>query len=99
MKKLTILLSALAVMACAQPVPQAFEVIPLPAQVSLADGTFKVKGMAVKCDENMDEASVAAVQRFVKAVETATGSKVKALCMPAKPSSRCCPPPSTATRQ
>jgi len=77
MKKLTILLSALAVMACAQPVPQAFEVIPLPAQVSLADGTFKVKGMAVKCDENMDEASVAAVQRFVKAVETATGSKVK----------------------
>ena len=58
MKKLTILLSALAVMACAQPVPQAFEVIPLPAQVSLADGTFKVKGMAVKCAENAFELKI-----------------------------------------
>ena len=59
--------------ACAQPQPQAFHVIPMPAQVSLQEGSFCVKGAAVTCDQNMDEASVKAVHRFTQALETATG--------------------------
>ncbi len=77
MKKITILLSALAVLACAKPQPQAFHVIPMPAELSINEGFFPVKGAAVAIDENIDEASKAAVQRFVTALETATGASCK----------------------
>ena len=77
MKKRLILLAALmAVFACAK--PQAFHVIPMPADVTtVSDGSFCVKGAAVSFDENMDEASVAAALRFVEALETATGVKCR----------------------
>ena len=78
MKKLTLILSALALLgACAKPVPQEFHVIPMPATVNLAEGTFCVKGAAVNFDENMDEASVGAARRFVASLETATGKECK----------------------
>ena len=77
MKKLTILLAALAVMACAKPVPQEFHVIPMPAQVSITDGAFCVKGVQISVDPAMDELSQKAVGRFVEALETATGTKTK----------------------
>jgi len=79
MKKLTILLAALAVMACAKtvPVPQEFHVIPMPAQVSITDGAFSVKGVQISVDPAMDELSQKAVGRFVEALETATGVKTK----------------------
>ena len=77
MKKLTILFSVLAVMACAKPVPQEFHVIPMPAEVNLTEGVFCVKGVAYDMDENVDPASQDAILRFVHALETATGSKCK----------------------
>ena len=77
MKKLTILLAALAVMACAKPVPQEFHVIPMPDQVSITDGAFCVKGVQISVDPAMDELSQKAVGRFVEALETATGAKTK----------------------
>ena len=77
MKKLTILLAALAVMACAKPVPQEFHVIPMPDQVSITDGAFCVKGVQISVDPAMDELSQKAVGRFVEALETATGVKTK----------------------
>jgi hexosaminidase len=77
MKKLTILLAALAVMACAKPVPQEFHVIPMPAQVTITDGAFCVKGVQISVDPAMDELSQKAVGRFVEALETATGVKTK----------------------
>ena len=79
MKKLTILLAALAVMACAKtvPVPQEFHVIPMPAQVSITEGAFCVKGVQISVDPAMDELSQKAVGRFVEALETATGTKTK----------------------
>ena len=77
MKKLTILLSALAVMACAKPVPQEFHVIPMPAKVEITDGAFCVKGVQISVDPAMDELSQKAVGRFVEALETATGAKTK----------------------
>jgi len=73
-----ILLATMALLgACAQPKPQEFAVIPMPAQVSLQEGTFCVKGAAVCFDDNMDEASLAAALRFVDAIETATGVQCK----------------------
>ena len=67
MKKLTILLSALAVMACAKPVPQEFHVIPMPAQVEITDGAFCVKGVQISVDPAMDELSQKAIGRCVEA--------------------------------
>ena len=78
MKKLTLILSALALLgACAKPVPQEFHVIPMPATVNLTEGTFNVKGAAVNFDENMDEASTNAALRFVASLEMATGKQCK----------------------
>ena len=77
MKKLTILLGVLAVMACSKPVPQEFHVIPMPAQVTITDGAFCVKGVQISVDPAMDELSQKAVGRFVEALETATGVKTK----------------------
>ena len=79
MQKISLIVSALLLLAaCAKPQPQEFHVIPMPDQVTLSEGCFSVKGVAVSIDQNMDEASVAAVQRFVSALETATGTKTKA---------------------
>ena len=78
MKKLIRIFSALALLgACANPTPQEFHVIPMPATVNLAEGTFSVKGAAVSFDESMDEASVNAARRFVTSLETATGKACK----------------------
>jgi hexosaminidase len=78
MKKVTLILSAMLVLACAKPQPQAFHVIPMPADVTVSEGAFCVKGVAVKVDENLDELSQKAVGRFITALEAATGSKTKA---------------------
>ena len=86
MKRIFPLCAALALFAaCSQPLPnpEAFSVIPCPNEVSLSQGAFNVKGVAVSVDPALDEASQAAVQRFVSALETATGVKTKsgkALC-------------------
>ena len=78
MKPFSLLLAALFVFAaCSQPQPQAFHVIPMPADVTVSDGSFCVKGAAVHFDEDLDEASMGAVLRFVEAVETATGTQCK----------------------
>ena len=78
MKRISIFIAALALLAsCQQPVPQAFSVIPYPNEVNLTEGTYNVKGTAIAVDPAMDEASKAAVQRFVSALETATGVKTK----------------------
>ena len=73
MKKLTFLLSTLAILACSRPVPQDFHVIPMPAEVEFSKGVFSVKGVEVSIDPAMDELSQKAVGRFVSALETATG--------------------------
>ncbi|MBQ4389157.1 MAG: beta-N-acetylhexosaminidase [Bacteroidales bacterium] len=70
------MLAVLAV-SCAKPQPQAFQVIPMPADVTVTDGAFCVKGVAVAVDSALDEFSQKAVGRFVSALETATGAKTK----------------------
>lgn len=76
MKHISLLLAGLALfMACSRPQPQAFSVIPMPNDVTLSPGSFCVKGAAVQVDLALDPASAAAVQRFVSALETATGAK------------------------
>ncbi|MCR4844425.1 MAG: beta-N-acetylhexosaminidase [Bacteroidales bacterium] len=78
MKKSIVILTSLALLAgCAKPQPQAFQVIPMPADVTITDGYFPVAGAAVSFGQNMDEASLAAAQRFVNALETASGKKCK----------------------
>ena len=79
MKRTTFFLTVLALAAaCSQPQPQAFQVIPMPNQVNLTEGSFCVKGAQVAVDPALDELSQAAVARFVQALETATGTKTKA---------------------
>ena len=79
MKRITFFLTVLALAAaCSQPQPQAFQVIPMPNQVNLTEGSFYVKGAQVAVDPALDELSQAAVARFVQALETATGTKTKA---------------------
>lgn len=78
MKHISILLFVAALLAsCAQPQPQAFHVIPMPADVTVSEGSFCVKGAEVNIDPALDEASRKAVDRFVTTLETATGKPVK----------------------
>ena len=80
MKRIFPLCAALALLAaCSQPLPnpEAFSVIPYPNEVSLSQGAFNVKGVSIAVDPALDEASQAAVQRFVSALETASGVKTK----------------------
>ena len=77
MKKTIIMMLAVLALSCAKPQPQAFQVIPIPADVTVTDGAFCVKGVAVAVDSALDELSQKAVGRFVSALETATGAKTK----------------------
>jgi len=77
MKKTIMMMLAVLAVSCAKPQPQAFQVIPMPADVTVTDGAFCVKGVAVAVDSALDELSQKAVGRFVSALETATGAKTK----------------------
>ena len=66
-------LAALLVLSCAKPQPQAFHVIPMPADVTIGEGCFPVAGALISCDEQLDELSAGAIARFSKALEAATG--------------------------
>ena len=70
---LTLVTIALAVACNEDKQPQPFSVIPMPNDVTLAEGSFNVAGAPVTCDENLDEASAKAVQGFVNTLETVTG--------------------------
>ena len=73
MKRLALILTGLAILAACQHKPEAFSVIPMPNDVTLSEGTYAVAGKAFFLDPRMDNASSAAVWRFKKALETATG--------------------------
>ena len=49
----------------------------MPNDVTVNEGVFRVKGAEVSVDPALDEASKAAVMRFVDALETATGTRTK----------------------
>ena len=53
--------------------PQPFSVIPMPNDVTLAEGSFNVAGALVTVDDNLDEASAKAVKAFSETLETVTG--------------------------
>ena len=74
---LTLLTVALAVACSENKQPQPFSVIPMPNDVTLAEGSFNVAGALVTWDEDMDDASAKAVQGFVKTLETVTGKPCK----------------------
>ena len=74
---LTLMTIALAVACSENKQPQPFSVIPMPNDVTLAEGSFSVAGALVACDENLDEASAKAVQGFVNTLETVTGKACK----------------------
>ena len=74
---LTLLTIALAVACSENKQPQPFSVIPMPNDVTLAEGSFNVAGALVTCDENLDDASAKAVQGFVQTLETVTGKAGK----------------------
>ena len=74
MKKLiSIIAVAALIAACAK--PQEFHVIPMPAEVTINEGSFCAKCANVSVDENLDSLSKKAVARFVEALEIASGSK------------------------
>ena len=74
---LTLVTIALAVACSENKQPQPFSVIPMPNDVTLAEGSFNVAGTLVTCEENLDEASAKAIQGFVNTLETVTGKVCK----------------------
>ena len=68
------LLAAVLVLSCRENgQPQPFSVIPMPNDVTLAEGSFNVAGALVSVDDNLDEASAKAVKAFSETLETVTG--------------------------
>lgn len=65
--------AVLALAACRQVQPQAFSVIPMPAEVTVTDGSYAVAGKAFFLDPRLDNASQDAIWRFKDALEAATG--------------------------
>ena len=58
---------------CAKEQPLPFHVVPMPNDVTFADGSFSIAGAPLLIDEDLDEMSVKAVRRFVTMLETASG--------------------------
>ncbi len=74
MRKYSFIFAAvLALAACRQVQPQAFSVIPMPAEVSVSEGAYPVAGKAFFLDPRLDNASQDAIWRFKDALEAATG--------------------------
>ncbi len=74
MRKYSFIFAAvLALAACRQVQPQAFSVIPMPAEVSVSEGAYSVAGKAFFLDPRLDNASQDAIWRFKDALEAATG--------------------------
>ena len=72
-KYLFIFAAMLVLAACRQVQPQAFSVIPMPAEVSVSEGAYSVAGKAFFLDPRLDNASQDAIWRFKDALEAATG--------------------------
>ena len=53
--------------------PQPFSVIPMPNDVTLAEGSFNVAGALVSYDENVDAQTAKAIDAFKETLETVTG--------------------------
>lgn len=74
MRKYSFIFAAvLALAACRQVQPQAFSVIPMPAEVAVSEGAYSVAGKAFFLDPRLDNASQDAIWRFKDALEAATG--------------------------
>ena len=65
--------TVLVLVACSQVQPQAFHVIPMPAEVAVSEGAYPVAGKAFFLDPRLDDASQDAIWRFKDALEAATG--------------------------
>ena len=74
---LSILALSIAVACGEKPQPQPFSVIPMPNDVTLAEGSFNVVGARISVDENLDAASAKAVDDFVQTLKTVTGKSLK----------------------
>ena len=65
MRKYSFIFAAvLALAACRQVQPQAFSVIPMPAEVAVSEGAYPVAGKAFFLDPRLDNASQDAIWRF-----------------------------------
>lgn len=53
--------------------PQPFSVIPMPNDVTLAEGSFNVAGALVSYDDNVDSQTAKAIDAFKETLETVTG--------------------------
>ena len=63
---LTLLALTLTVACSEKKQPQPFSVIPMPNDVTLAEGSFNVAGALVSYDENVDAKSAKAIDGFVQ---------------------------------
>ena len=70
---LSILALSFAVACSSEKQPQPFSVIPMPNDVTLAEGSFNVAGAQVSYDENVDARTKNAIDGFAQTLTTVTG--------------------------
>ena len=77
MRRLFLLYLAVAAIVSCSGEPHPFQVIPMPQEAVFFGGAFNVKGAAVKIDPALDSLSQKAAGRFIAAVQTSSGEKMR----------------------
>ena len=85
MKKLLILLAAVAAVACA-PKNEPLSLVPYPNHVEAGSGHYSIVGVPMACDEAMDDRAFASVATFAEQLTATSGLAFEATKVAAMPS-------------
>ena len=73
MKHILLLSALVLAVSCAKPIPEPFQVIPMPNDITLSEGCFSLAGAPLILDPALDEATREAINELAVQLKTVTG--------------------------